>query len=335
MRRAVIVPLLCCTLFGCKDPEPDIVRYQAKRIEDTREKDRLLAVLVDEKDNTWSFRLSGPTSAVAKHEEKFQEMLKSVKFGEQPPVSWTSPKGWQQIPGDGMRFATVKTDDPPLEVTILSLPKDGGDVLKNVNRWRDQLSLPPANERNLTEMTKPIVVGDRPGTLVDLEGHFPLRKKAMPMAAPKVDPPVRKAPADAIKYDLPQGWAKVKPKNAMIREQFDVVDGADKAEATIVVLPAGGGGELANIDRWRDQIQLPRLKEPEELLKNFSRIDTAMGKAGLVDLDNPKAPGNNRIIGVIVPAEGVTYFLKLYGPSEFVGRQKARFEAFAKSFRAE
>jgi hypothetical protein len=329
------VGLLFCA--GCKGEGPEIVRHKPQHIEPP-EKDRLLAVLVDEKDKTWSFRLAGPMSVVSAHKPKFDQLVKSIKFGEQPAVKWTVPDGWQEEGGGNeFRFATLKTGPDPkmLEVTVVALPVGGGDLLANVNRWRGQLSLPEAEAEELGDMTKPMEIDGRKGTLVDLVGKF-ANKPKMPMAKPPAAKP-RDVPEPAGKkmtYELPPGWAKAKPKNVMINEQFEAVDGADKVEVTIVVLPEGAGGELANVHRWRDQIKLPRV-ENAEVLKSLVKLQVKTGPAAFVDLDNPKAPGDNRILGVIVPAPGATYFLKMMGPSDILGRQKARFEAFAKSFNVE
>jgi len=322
-------------LAGCKDDGPDIVRQNPPHIPRPApaEKDRMLAVLVTEKDKAWSFRLSGAASAVTAHRAKFDEFLKSIKFGDEPPLKWTLPEGWTEGPGDEVRFATIKTGPEPkmLDVTIVPLPKDGGELLPNVNRWRGQLSLPPAEPDELGAMTQAIEIDGRKGTLVDLVGKFSNKGKMPPMKAQAPVAPKRGGP-DKITYDLPAGWAKAKPKNAMIREQFDVVEGKDNAETTIVVLPGGAGGIMDNLLRWRDQIKLPPANDKAELAKSISKFETSAGEALLVDLDNPKAAGNNRILGVILPTANDTYFLKMMGPSELVGRQKAHFEAFAKSF---
>jgi hypothetical protein len=337
--RNALVPLLAAILIlaGCsKDEGPDIVRQKPLHIPPA-EKDRLLAVLVIEKDKAWSFRMSGSESAVAAHREKFEQLLQSVKFGNEPPLKWTLPDGWKdELGGNEFRFATIKTGPQPkmLEVTVVGLPKEGGNLLDNVNRWRRQFSLPDTDEDHLGDMAKDIVLDDRKGKIVDLVGKLNSKKGPM-QAALKQPAQGQDAGPKKIAYELPPGWVKTKPKNAVIQEQFDVIDGNDKLEATIVVLPAGAGGELANINRWREQIKLPPAKDNQELLKSLTKMETKAGPAAFCDLDNPKAPGDNRILGVIVPAPAATYFLKMMGPSEIVGRQKARFEAFAKSFNLE
>lgn len=59
-------------------------------------------------------------------------------------LRWSTPRGWQERGGDGMRMATLV---PPgrgrAEVTVVALPGDVGGELANVNRWRGQLGLEP------------------------------------------------------------------------------------------------------------------------------------------------------------------------------------------------
>jgi hypothetical protein len=66
-------------------------------------------------------------------------------------LHWTTPKGWTELAGNGMRAATLQP--PPgagkAEVTVIALPGDVGGELANVNRWRGQISLPPVTEEQL------------------------------------------------------------------------------------------------------------------------------------------------------------------------------------------
>jgi hypothetical protein len=70
-------------------------------------------------------------------------------------LRWTTPKGWVERPGDGMRAATLI---PPgrgrVEVTVIALPGDVGGELANVNRWRGQLGLAPMEEAALAAERK-------------------------------------------------------------------------------------------------------------------------------------------------------------------------------------
>jgi hypothetical protein len=66
-------------------------------------------------------------------------------------LSWKTPAGWTELPGNGMRAATFVLPKGPgkAEVTVIALPGDVGGELANVNRWRGQIALPPVGEADL------------------------------------------------------------------------------------------------------------------------------------------------------------------------------------------
>jgi hypothetical protein len=67
-------------------------------------------------------------------------------------LKWALPKGWVEAPGDGMRFATLKTPIAGrVEATVVVLPGPAGGELANVNRWRSQIALPPMDEPSLAK----------------------------------------------------------------------------------------------------------------------------------------------------------------------------------------
>ncbi len=73
---------------------------------------------------------------------------------EAPPagmgIAWSMPERWTQERGSGMRFATIRTADA-LEISVVTLGGAAGGELANVNRWRGQLGLPPADEASLAK----------------------------------------------------------------------------------------------------------------------------------------------------------------------------------------
>jgi hypothetical protein len=56
-------------------------------------------------------------------------------------ISWETPAGWSMGPAAPMRLATLT--DGTAEIAISAFPGDVGGTLMNVNRWRQQLGLPP------------------------------------------------------------------------------------------------------------------------------------------------------------------------------------------------
>ena len=63
-----------------------------------------------------------------------------------PRVTWTTPSGWEQLPGNAMRvgsFIVKGAGDAKAEVSVVPFPGSAGTELDNVNRWRGQVGLEP------------------------------------------------------------------------------------------------------------------------------------------------------------------------------------------------
>lgn len=66
-----------------------------------------------------------------------------------------------------------------------------------------------------------------------------------------------------------------------------------------------------------------------DILKQAQTLPIAGVQASYGDYSGTQV----RILGVILPQRDKTWFVKMIGPPDLVGRQKANFEAFVKSFR--
>ncbi len=94
---------------------------------------------------------------------------------------------------------------------------------------------------------------------------------------------------DEPKWRLPEGWTET-PGSGMRFATIHVPlgeAGAPSAELSVIPLPTPEESEetylLANINRWRGQLQLP-LTSAEKLREDIERIPLAEGEAVLVDL---------------------------------------------------
>ena len=63
------------------------------------------------------------------------------------PFAWDLPEGWTADPPSGMRLATfwISLDQKQVECSLTALGPRAGGVVSNVNRWRGQIGLPPAD----------------------------------------------------------------------------------------------------------------------------------------------------------------------------------------------
>ena len=63
-----------------KFPNVPIGVHDARLIDLTGKKGRILAAVVPVGDKTWFFKMTGPSELVEKHKAELEEFLKSVKF---------------------------------------------------------------------------------------------------------------------------------------------------------------------------------------------------------------------------------------------------------------
>ncbi len=68
-------------------------------------------------------------------------------------LSWTTPEGWQEEKGSGMRVATFKAGEGDLavETSVISLAGSAGGMAANVGRWMGQLNLEVPSNVELDE----------------------------------------------------------------------------------------------------------------------------------------------------------------------------------------
>jgi hypothetical protein len=151
---------------------------------------RMLGAIVVQPTQGWFFKLMGPSEAVTQHEAEFQAFLKSLRFTGDGPPRWEAPAGWREEPGGAMRFATfvIEAAPKPLELTVTTLPHAGEAeadyVLKNVNRWRNQIQLPPIGPEQLAGETSRVELDGITATTVNIEGKLAPSSMGSPPVAP-------------------------------------------------------------------------------------------------------------------------------------------------------
>lgn len=158
-------------------------------------------------------------------------------------------------------------------------------------------------------------------------------------AAPSTAPSSGAAPAsmastavptangEGLTWTAPDSW-KAKPGSAMRKGSYAIAgdDGAE-ADLSITAFPGDVGGELANFNRWRGQLELPPLGEAD-MAELVTRLDQNGLALAVVEFVNHKSAKPQRIVGALVPYEGATWFFKMMGPETLVAREKPAFFAF-------
>lgn len=352
------VLVLAFLLVGCQQRD-QIKKYTVKKLPTAERKvkaaepaeqgpptDRMLAALVPHGKVAWFFKVTGPKDAVAEQMENFLALIRSLKFadGDEATPVWTLPEGWTASEGNQFRFATLKVpaDGETLEVAVSMLPAPDPTeleyVLANVNRWCDQLGVPPKTKDDLFAEDQPknaeVRQFDAAGakvTLVNLVG----RQKGSGMAAPfassnrkpaprEVSPPAANLP----KWTVPTTW-KSAPGNEFSIAAFVVADGPKTIKTTV---SRAGGDLLANVNRWRGQMQLDAWSA-EQLSQEAKKLTVDGSEATLVELIGKDARTGEPActLGVIVPRGESSWFFKLTGEPSLAQREKANFEAFVQS----
>lgn len=103
--------------------------------------------------------------------------------------AWTTPDGWSEAPGSGMRLATltVPRDGGPATCTIVALSATAGDETANIRRWIGQLGLAEPSNEDLTafvaQQERFRSEGGFDGLLVDLTTMGPPAPDAESMLA--------------------------------------------------------------------------------------------------------------------------------------------------------
>jgi hypothetical protein len=137
-----------------------------------------------------------------------------------------------------------------------------------------------------------------------------------------------------IHWQKPEAWQE-QPGKSMRIGSF-LIPGADgrKAEVAVTTFPGDVGGDFANVNRWRGQIQLPPIAEAE-LSTAITSIDLPTGKFQLLDITSaePLIDGKYkaRILGAWLKQAERTWFFKLMGDDESVGAQREALLGFLRS----
>ncbi len=214
------------------------------------EKSRILAAIMHRESVTWFFKMAGDDELVAQQKPAFVEFLKSLSF------------------------ASAQAGLPP--------------------------SHPPIDSGSLAA-------------------------QAGPAAAAGQDKPT---------WQVPSSWKEV-PGSQFLVAKF-LISGSDNAQAAVNVSRSAGegGGVVGNVNRWRQQLGLGELPV-DEVNKLVQTLPVAGGQAQWVDLSgtDSRTGLKARLLGVIVPQAGQTWFYKLMGDDSVVAREKDAFLKFVQSAR--
>jgi hypothetical protein len=133
-------------------------------------------------------------------------------------------------------------------------------------------------------------------------------------------------------WKIPADWRQLPPSQFLLAEFSIAETNGATAEVNAAELSGEGGGVAANVNRWRGQLGLPAADETE-FSKSILTLDTPSGHATLVDFTgtDSKTGKPARLVGIVVPQNGQTWFYKLMGDEPVVAQQKDAFIKFVRS----
>jgi hypothetical protein len=170
------------------------------------EKSRILAAITRRDGVAWFFKMTGDDALVADQKPTFIDFLKSVSFpapmaqaqlppshppidaanmlaqtgmgasSSQPKPNWEVPSNWKETPGGQFlvaKFLLTGVADAQATVNVSMSPGDGGGMLANLNRWRNQVGLGPMAEADLAKETQPLELPAGKASLADITGRDP------------------------------------------------------------------------------------------------------------------------------------------------------------------
>ncbi|MBI4244374.1 MAG: hypothetical protein HY606_09820 [Planctomycetes bacterium] len=129
-------------------------------------------------------------------------------------------------------------------------------------------------------------------------------------------------PIANISWKKPEGW-KERGAEGLRIATFN----AEGIQVTIIPLEIEASDIESNVNRWRDQVGLAQatLQEIESAKKEIEVDGT---KGSYFDIDGTKG---ERILAVMVKHGTKSWFFKMTGKTEAIGREKTNFETLVKS----
>jgi hypothetical protein len=149
-------------------------------------------------------------------------------------------------------------------------------------------------------------------------------------------PPIETAQGPPLQYTLPPNWQE-KPLSPMRLASFNAKapDGKE-TDVSVVSLPGIAGGDLANVNRWRGQVNLGPIDE-DTLAKTAAHVRANGHDYLVVDLVSEAPMGEKqekqRILAAILDENDRSWFIKMTGDDAAVESQKSAFTNFLQSLK--
>jgi hypothetical protein len=145
-----------------------------------------------------------------------------------------------------------------------------------------------------------------------------------------VPPPPAVEGGSALRWTLPKGWSEAVGGGGMRYATLKApVPG--KLDVSVTVLPGPAGGELANVNRWRNQIGLGPLDEAG-LAAARRMVKTPAGPVAVYEFQSD-GQARARVLAGLTVKDGNTWFVKMTGEDAAVTAAKPAFLTLVESLR--
>jgi hypothetical protein len=151
----------------------------------------------------------------------------------------------------------------------------------------------------------------------------------MPGGPGAVPPPPDASSTGQLTWQLPKGWTE--SRSGGMRYASLKPTAAGKIDVSVTVFPGAAGGEIANVNRWRNQIGLPPVDEAA-LARDRKALQSPAGKIALFDYTSD-GKEKTRLVAAILFAGGNSWFVKMVGDAGPVAASRADFVRLLESLR--
>jgi hypothetical protein len=92
---------------------------------------------------------------IKKHIPQEEEEIKIISETK-PEFEWDAPKEWKEVQGHSMRIVSFEVPSPTGigDLSITSFSGASGGIQANVNRWENQIGLPPSSLDKINNISK-------------------------------------------------------------------------------------------------------------------------------------------------------------------------------------
>ena len=152
---------------------------------------RIIAAMTSAGGSTLFFKIRGNAALTESQKSEFIKWVASVcnaqgeskmppaasampptENASNPQIKWQTPAGWSEVPASSMRYASFNagTNDNKVDISIVTFPGEGGSDADNVNRWRQQIGLPPMTPDAVATQIEPLKGDGTDFSMVDIAG---------------------------------------------------------------------------------------------------------------------------------------------------------------------